>query len=61
MTVVDEYRSEGREIGQAEGYVNGKVEVARNMLRRGLETALILELTCLSADQINQIKADMVA
>ncbi len=55
MTVADEFRTEGREEGRKEG----KVEVVQNMVRKGLETKLILEVTGFSGDQIDKIIVEM--
>lgn len=42
--------------GKAEGKAEGKQEVARNMLRKGLEEALVQEVTGLSKAEIEEIK-----
>lgn len=44
----------GREEGLAQGELKGKKDVAKNMLAKGLDKALIAELTGLSLDEIGQ-------
>ncbi|MBI4770069.1 MAG: Rpn family recombination-promoting nuclease/putative transposase [Chloroflexi bacterium] len=50
--VLEALGEEEREKGLKEGQVAGKKEVARTMLGRGLERALILELTGLSEEEL---------
>lgn len=55
-----DYRSQmqtAEDKGRSEGMVEGKIEVARNLLKLGLSIEQISLATGLSADQINGIKA----
>ncbi|MBQ0087791.1 MAG: hypothetical protein KBT27_00450, partial [Prevotellaceae bacterium] len=51
-TGLEEGRKRGMEIGRAEGKAEGRSEVARAMLDRGMDIALIADVTGLSAEQI---------
>lgn len=51
-----EGKAEGRTEGRAEGRAEEKVEIARNMLRLGLDLKLISESTGLTENEINNLK-----
>lgn len=51
----EEGLKQGREQGREEGREENKIDVAKNMLRKGLEIELICEVTNLSVEQIKQI------
>ncbi len=42
--------------GRIEGKIEGKVEVAKKMLAKGIEISIIMELTGLTEQEINQLK-----
>jgi len=42
--------------GRIEGKIEGKIEVAKNMLAKGIEISIIMELTGLTEQEINQLK-----
>ena len=46
----------GYEDGRAEGKIEGKAEVAKQMLSKGLAVAMIAELTGLSVEQVESLK-----
>jgi predicted transposase YdaD len=43
--------------GEARGRVEGKAEVARSMLRCGMQVELITELTVLTQEEIERLQA----
>ena len=49
-------REEGKEEGLKEGEKNKSIEIAKNMLKEGLDVNLISKLSGLSVDEINKIK-----
>ncbi len=49
---MDAARDEGVEIGEAKGKIEGKIETAQNMKRKGYPTEEISEMTGLSSDEI---------
>ncbi|XID91693.1 Rpn family recombination-promoting nuclease/putative transposase [Paenibacillaceae bacterium WGS1546] len=49
-------RVEGKAEGKAEGEAKGKEEIARNLLRRGMEPAFVAEVTGLSIEAIEKMK-----
>ena len=55
-TAIDESRDEGRAEGEAKGRAVEKIEIARNLKKKGLDTALIAETTGLSPEEIAQLK-----
>ena len=50
-----EGRAEGKAEGRAEGETQKAIEIARNMKAKGLDTALIAEMTGLSAEEIERL------
>ena len=54
----DEGRSEGRNEGRSEGEINKAIEVARNLLKRGMGDQEIMEITGLSSEQVREIRAE---
>ena len=63
-TLIAEAKLEGMTIGQKEGHAEGleegikeeKLNIAKNMLAKGLDTNFIVEVTGLSEEEINSIK-----
>ncbi len=51
-------RDKGLEEGKAQGIVQSKNEIARAMLSKGFDTATIMELTGLTAEEIETLKAE---
>ncbi|MFB9276263.1 Rpn family recombination-promoting nuclease/putative transposase [Cohnella cellulosilytica] len=47
---------QGREEGREEGILKSKEEIAAKMLAKGLDPAMVEEMTGLSADRINKLK-----
>ncbi|MCP4698702.1 MAG: Rpn family recombination-promoting nuclease/putative transposase [Gammaproteobacteria bacterium] len=54
----EEGREEGRKEGREEGREENKHEVAKNMLAKNMEAALIIELTGLSTAELEALKND---
>ncbi|MEM7658302.1 MAG: hypothetical protein AAF399_19405, partial [Bacteroidota bacterium] len=54
--VVDTSFEEGKEEGREEGREAEKLAIAREMLRKGLDSALIAELTGLRTEEIERLK-----
>ena len=52
--ILNTCRAEGEAKGKAEGLVEGKIEVARAMKAKGLDIALISELTGLPEEEIRK-------
>jgi len=52
----EEGLKEGKQEGLKEGEKNGKIEIARNMLKKGLDVNLISELSGLSIEEIENLK-----
>ena len=50
---------EGRQEGKQEGWSEAKREIARNMLRRGHSPADVIELTGLSAAELDKLAQEM--
>ncbi len=55
MTVAEEFRVEGR----AEGRVEERIEMIKNMIRNGVKTAIILDVSGITHEQFDKIKAEM--
>ena len=51
----------GKQEGKLEGLQEGKMETARNMLRKGMDLALIAELTGLSPETVEQLRQESKA
>lgn len=51
----DDGRNEGIAIGEKKGERKGKIETARNMLKNGLSSDLIIKCTGISAQQISEL------
>ena len=49
----------GREEGRAEGMNLRSLEIARKMLAKGMDAATVMDITGLSAEQIQLLKADI--
>ena len=52
-------RAENIEKGKMEGLKEGKIEIAKNMLKEGLDINLISKLSGLSIEEINKLKKDL--
>lgn len=48
-------RAEGRAEGRSVGVIDGKSEVAKNMLKEGMDVELISRLTGLTEEQIRRL------
>ena len=48
----------GMKQGLEKGMKNGKIEIARKMLAKGMDAASVMEITGLSAEQMQQLKAE---
>ncbi len=55
---VEKYVGEGIKQGIKEGKIEGKLEIAKRMLREGLDSALIIKLTGLSEEQLLSLQGD---
>ena len=63
---IDTAKREGKEEGLAEGMEKGmkqgmeqrSLEIARKMLAKGMDAASVMEITGLSAEQMQQLKAE---
>ena len=53
-------REEGRAEGLAEGEAKGKAEIAQAMLAEGMEPALIIKFTGLSAEEVDSLHQEML-
>ena len=53
---VERGRKEGREEGREEGLLEGKKQIAKNMIIAGLSTDAIIQMTGLSAKDIEELK-----
>ena len=52
----EEGRAEGLAEGEAKGKAEGKTEIAKAMLAEGMDKALIIKLTGLSADEVERLQ-----
>lgn len=52
---LDTSKEEGRIEGKIEGRIEEKKKIAENMLNKNIDTSLIIELTGLSSDEINEL------
>ena len=55
-TMLKGSREEGIEIGRKEGKKENKIEIAKNMLKKGMEISIIAEITELSVEEIEKLK-----
>jgi predicted transposase/invertase (TIGR01784 family) len=55
MTLAEIFREEGKEEGIEVGAKQGKIEVAKNAIREGMEPDLVAKLTGLSKKEIEKI------
>ncbi len=57
---IDAAKREGKEEGLAEGMEKGmnqrSLEIARTMLAKGIDAAMVMEITGLSESQLQQLK-----
>ena len=53
------YTEEREAIGKAEGKAEGKEETARAMLRRGMDAALILEVTGITSERLQELQEEV--
>jgi predicted transposase/invertase (TIGR01784 family) len=60
MTIAEYLEQKGREEGLQEGLKQGKreafMEIARSMLAKGLDRTMVIQLTCLSEEELAQIR-----
>ncbi|WP_341823142.1 hypothetical protein [Wolbachia endosymbiont (group A) of Clivina fossor] len=56
LSSLEEKLHEGIQIGHEKGKIEGKIEVAKNLLKAGVSVNLIAESTGLSIDEIEQLK-----
>lgn len=56
MKVASALIHEGRQLGLKEGLEKGKLETARNMLRKGMSVATITEVTALSRQKLTALR-----
>ena len=52
----EEGRAEGMKQGLEKGMKNGKIEIARKMLAKGMDEARVMDMTGLTAEEIKQMK-----
>ena len=55
-TLIDDSYQKGMEKGLEKGMKNGKIEIARKMLAQGIDEAMVMDLTGLTAEEIKQRK-----
>ena len=55
-TLIDDSYQKGMEKGLEKGMKNGKIEIARKMLAQGIDEAMVMDLTGLTAEEIKQMK-----
>ena len=53
---LQEGKREGKQEGKKEGKKEGKIEVAKKMLERGIKIEIVMEITGLSKDEIEENK-----
>lgn len=56
MTIAQQLEQKGLEKGRMEGRQEGKMEVARNLLAKGIPLESVRELTGLSDDDLAKIR-----
>jgi len=56
MTIAQQLEQKGLEKGRMEGREEGKMEVARNLLAKGIPLESVRELTGLSDDDLAKIR-----
>ena len=56
-TLLDDRYQKGREEGREEGINQRSLEIARNMLAKGMDASTVLEITGLSMEEIQQLIA----
>ena len=54
-TLIDDSYQKGMEKGLEKGMKNGKIEIARKMLAQGIDEAMVMDLTGLTAEEIKQM------
>ena len=55
-TLIDDSYQKGMEKGLEKGMKNGKIEIARKMLAQGIDEAMVMDMTGLTAEEIKQMK-----
>ena len=55
-TLIDDSYQKGMEKGLEKGMKNGKIEIARKMLAKGMDEATVMDMTGLTAEEIKQMK-----
>jgi predicted transposase/invertase (TIGR01784 family) len=53
-----EERMEGMKIGEQKGKNEGKIEVAKNLLKEGMDISFIIKTTGLPEEEVNKLKED---
>ena len=56
-TLLDDRYQKGREEGREEGMNQRSLEIARNMRAKGMDASTVLEITGLSMEEIQQLRA----
>ena len=56
-TLLDDRYQKGREEGREEGMNQRSLEIARNMLAKGMDASTVLKITGLSMEEIQQLRA----
>ena len=56
-TLLDDRYQKGREEGREEGMNQRSLEIVRNMLAKGMDASTVLEITGLSMEEIQQLRA----
>lgn len=56
---IEKGMAQGMEKGMVQGIEKGKIEVARNLLKMGMDLLAIVQATGLSKEEIKKIEADM--
>lgn len=59
MTLAERYREEGEKRGFEKGVETGKIEVTKNLMKKGFSLKEILELTGLDKEEIEKIQRNM--
>ena|GEM_PF-596207 len=57
--IAQELREEGREEGREVGREEGRAEVARTMLAKGMDVALVSEVTGLPVEELEQLRKEL--
>ncbi|MFW5479586.1 MAG: Rpn family recombination-promoting nuclease/putative transposase, partial [Segatella copri] len=55
-TLLDDRYQKGKEEGKEEGMNQRSLEIARKMLAKGMDEAMVMDMTGLTAEEIKQMK-----